>query len=125
MTMTLVEQLMAELRTDGTLYIFSLVGHGRAGTIVALMLSRLYGIGAEEALTKTCHFHDARVDSRAATSPLRVVQFEQVRRLAPMCVSLYRSECLALPPPMPMPPPPMPPPQVPSPATSSGDVAQS
>lgn len=98
---------MAELRAGNAIYLHSAQGHGRAGTFVALLLStlclfsclvqrvrrqrrmalvsnvvavRLYGVSVEEALTKSCHYHDYRIDNGGKASPTTLAQFEQVRR---------------------------------------------
>ena len=62
-------------------YVHCMGGHGRTGTIVALLLAQLYGVGAEHALELTALFHQQRVASKSRTSPKTRVQFSQVRRL--------------------------------------------
>ena len=58
-----------------------MAGHGRTGTIVALLLVQLYGVSAERALELTTLFHQQRVVTKSRTSPKTGVQFFQVRRL--------------------------------------------
>lgn len=53
------------LITNGSVvYIHCRGGHGRAGTVVACLLRKIYGCTAEEAILKTTQFHDARTEMR-------------------------------------------------------------
>jgi protein-tyrosine phosphatase len=56
-------------------------GHGRTGTIIAILLSRLYGLNTEEALLYTQALHDVRKYPQNVRSPQTKVQFEQVKRI--------------------------------------------
>lgn len=56
----LCEKVEASMRTGATVYIYSRLGHGRAGMLGALLLGRLYGIPAVEALDRIQIYHDAR-----------------------------------------------------------------
>lgn len=64
-----------------TIYIHCWGGHGRTGTLVAVMLGILYGINAEQALEWTQIFHDIRRCKLQVRSPQTDQQCEQVRRI--------------------------------------------
>lgn len=55
-------------------------GHGRTGTICAIVLGRLYQLSAEESLKRVAMVHGCRDESRSQ-APQTTPQFEQVRRL--------------------------------------------
>ncbi|KAK9824516.1 hypothetical protein WJX72_011024 [[Myrmecia] bisecta] len=63
------------------LYIHCWGGHGRTGTLVAIMLARLYHISCTSALKYTQAFHDARKYPQNVRSPQTAVQRTQVRRI--------------------------------------------
>ena len=56
----LVDQLLERLRGGENLLIHCNGGHGRTGTISALLLGRLYGLAADEALRWYQRLHDMR-----------------------------------------------------------------
>ncbi|ETP43977.1 hypothetical protein F442_09399 [Phytophthora nicotianae P10297] len=55
-----LEQLESRLRDGKNLYIFSRLGHGRTGIVSALLLGRVYGITASEALERAQGVHDCQ-----------------------------------------------------------------
>lgn len=61
------------------LYIHCWGGHGRTGTLVAVMLGRLYSIPYTLALRYTQAFHDSRIYPQGVRSPQTPVQRAQVR----------------------------------------------
>jgi len=63
------------------LYIHCWGGHGRTGSLVALILSRLYGLSALDALHYTQKMHDVRVASQNTASPQSRAQILQVIRI--------------------------------------------
>jgi len=63
------------------LYIHCWGGHGRTGTLVAIMLGRLYGLPYTSALRYTQAYHDTRVYPQGVRSPQTPVQRAQVRRV--------------------------------------------
>jgi protein-tyrosine phosphatase len=63
------------------LYIHCWGGHGRTGTLVAIMLSRLYGLSGLDALHYTQMMHDVRISSQNTASPQTRSQVLQVLRL--------------------------------------------
>ena len=83
------DQAMSDLADDccqrvldgQRLYIHCWGGHGRTGTLVAVMLSRLYGLSGLEALHYTQKMHDVRVSSQNTASPQTRSQILQVLRL--------------------------------------------
>ncbi|KAG3088878.1 hypothetical protein PI124_g5058 [Phytophthora idaei] len=56
----LEEQVESRLRAGKNLYIFSRLGHGRTGLVSALLLGRVYGITASEALERVQAVHDCQ-----------------------------------------------------------------
>lgn len=63
------------------LYIHCWGGHGRTGTLVAVILARLYGLSALEALKYTQALHDTRISHQSTASPQTQVQIIQVLRI--------------------------------------------
>lgn len=53
-------------------------GHGRTGTLVAILLGRLYGLPCTSALRLTQAYHDSRVFPQGVRSPQTPVQRAQV-----------------------------------------------
>jgi hypothetical protein len=53
-------------------------GHGRTGTLVAVMLGRLYDLPASGALRLTQAYHDCRIYPQGVRSPQTTVQRAQV-----------------------------------------------
>lgn len=71
-----------ELTRSGTkMYIHCQGGHGRTGTLAAILLGRLYSLPAAEALRLCQQYHDTRADSGGAHSPETSQQRAQVVRL--------------------------------------------
>ncbi|KAG2441085.1 hypothetical protein HXX76_003938 [Chlamydomonas incerta] len=77
----LAEDCMERILRGERLYIHCWGGHGRTGTLVAILLGRLYGLPYTNALRYTQAFHDARVYPQGVRSPQTPVQRAQVRRL--------------------------------------------
>lgn len=63
------------------LYVHCWGGHGRTGTLVAVMLARLYGLTTTEALVYTQALHDVRRYPQNVRSPQTQVQVDQVKRI--------------------------------------------
>jgi hypothetical protein len=63
------------------IYLHCWGGHGRTGTVVAVVLGLLFGISAKEALTRTQLYHDLRVCSLNVPSPQTPQQRMQVERI--------------------------------------------
>ena len=63
------------------MYVHCWGGHGRTGTLIAVMLARLYCISTEEALLYTQLLHDVRKYPQNVRSPQTQVQVEQVKRI--------------------------------------------
>ncbi|KAG2374298.1 hypothetical protein C9374_010868 [Naegleria lovaniensis] len=55
-------------------------GHGRTGTIAAILLSHLYELNADECLQRVAQCHKCRMRARGR-APTTDIQFKQVRRL--------------------------------------------
>ncbi|DBA78266.1 TPA: hypothetical protein ACH3X2_008217 [Trebouxia sp. C0005] len=77
----LADDCCDRVRSGEKLYIHCWGGHGRTGTLVALMLAKLYGLSCGEALKYTQAFHDARRYPQNVRSPQTAIQRTQVRRL--------------------------------------------
>ncbi|GLI65617.1 hypothetical protein VaNZ11_009183, partial [Volvox africanus] len=77
----LAEDCMERILRGERLYIHCWGGHGRTGTLVAILLGRLYGLPYTNALRYTQAFHDSRVYPQGVRSPQTPVQRAQVRRL--------------------------------------------
>lgn len=56
----LVTQLEERLRAGRNVFVFSRDGHGRTGLVGALLLGRLYGLTAREALERSQRVHDCQ-----------------------------------------------------------------
>lgn len=56
-------------------------GHGRTGTIAAILLAKLYKLHYIETLQRVQAVHDCRQDARADFAPQTSTQFKQVYRL--------------------------------------------
>lgn len=77
----LAEDCMERVLRGERLYVHCWGGHGRTGTLIAVMLGRLWGIPYTNALRYTQAFHDSRVYPQGVRSPQTPVQRAQVRRL--------------------------------------------
>eukprot|EP01089_Gocevia_fonbrunei_P000340 TRINITY_DN10360_c0_g1_i1.p1 TRINITY_DN10360_c0_g1~~TRINITY_DN10360_c0_g1_i1.p1 ORF type:complete len:202 (-),score=28.92 TRINITY_DN10360_c0_g1_i1:12-617(-) len=76
----LVNQIIQELNNGEVIYMHCHGGHGRTGTIIALLLIKLYSVDAETALQVTSDTHKCRKVFKSR-SPQTPKQFDQVRRL--------------------------------------------
>lgn len=56
----LLEDLLEMLNNGEVLYVHCRGGHGRTGTICALLLGHLYGLSANEAMARMQRYHDVR-----------------------------------------------------------------
>lgn len=94
------------------IYLHCWGGHGRTGTVVAVTLGLLYGVGAPEALSRTQLYHDLRICSLNVPSPQTPQQRRQVERILDgVARGIYGSVV----PPIPIIRPSSPPPGLPSP----------
>lgn len=84
-----------ELTRSGTkMYIHCQGGHGRTGTLAAILLGRLYSLPAAEALRLCQQYHDTRADSGGAHSPETSQQRAQV--CPDVCVHCYTQQPVVL-----------------------------
>jgi hypothetical protein len=67
--------------SEAVTYLHCWGGHGRTGTLVAIILALLYGVGAAEALDRTQVYHDVRKCKLKVRSPQTDKQCEQVVRI--------------------------------------------
>ena len=63
------------------IYLHCWGGHGRSGTVAAVMLGLLYGVDKNEALDRTQMYHDLRTCPLNVRSPQTPAQREQVERI--------------------------------------------
>ena len=77
----LIKELMAEIVKGRKLYIHCHGGHGRAGTVAAILLGVLFNMSPPEALSAVQAFHDERINHQHARSPQVLAQVEQVYRI--------------------------------------------
>ena len=77
------EGIEQRLRDGERVYLFDRLGHGRVGLLGAIILGRIYGCTAEEALFRVQMYHDAKVSvkisNRSYSCPQTVDQVAQVR----------------------------------------------
>lgn len=78
-----LEQIESFLRQDRNVYIFSTHGHGRTGLLTALLLGRLYGLEAHDALERAQRCHDAQW--RASTNKSQTISSPQSLAQVQMC----------------------------------------
>eukprot|EP00644_Phytophthora_capsici_P004630 jgi/Phyca11/545924/estExt2_Genewise1Plus.C_PHYCAscaffold_190332 len=79
-----LQELESRLRSGYNMYIFSRFGHGRTGLMSALLLGRVYGITASEALERAQRVHDCQRPGAprglSFCSPTTALQLAFVRR---------------------------------------------
>jgi hypothetical protein len=80
----LADDVCARLKAGHVVYAHCWGGHGRTGSLVAVVLARLYGLSAEQALRATQACHDARVFPQGTRSPQTSAQRQQVVRVVGM-----------------------------------------
>ncbi|KAL6046962.1 ADP-ribose glycohydrolase ARH3 [Balamuthia mandrillaris] len=93
----LVERLSRLIKEERNVpvYVHCWGGHGRTGTIIALLIANLYQVGSEEALSRTGKYHNSRlITNRSGLSPQTPVQFEQVRRITSLVFGLLPEQTL-------------------------------
>ncbi|KAI3434891.1 hypothetical protein D9Q98_002945 [Chlorella vulgaris] len=79
----LADDCCSRLLRGERMYIHCWGGHGRTGTLLAVMLGRLYGVTCAAALRFTQAFHDSRKFPQGVRSPQTNPQVQQVKRLLP------------------------------------------
>ena len=77
----LVELLVTLVNRGEVLYMHCVGGHGRTGTIAAILLGRLYSLSAHDSLGWVQSFHDVRPVTNGRNSPESTLQRNQVFRL--------------------------------------------
>jgi hypothetical protein len=77
----LAEEVCYRLCMGESIYVHCWGGHGRTGTLVAIVIGMLFGLDANEALARTQHFHDLRYSPLGVQSPQTLEQRNQVRRV--------------------------------------------
>ncbi|CAE7573343.1 Cdc14b [Symbiodinium natans] len=82
----LVSQLLERLAGGEVLYVHCRGGHGRTGTICAILLGRMYKLSAAEAMARTQACHDAR------QQPVFAAEGYQETKDGSSCVILFPSQ---------------------------------
>ena len=78
----LVNTFYEKYMQNEVLYIHCYGGHGRAGTVAACLLAKVYShMTAEEALGRVQAYHDTRLHTENSKSPASSTQLMQVRRV--------------------------------------------
>lgn len=77
-----VGDLISWINKGEKIYMHCLGGHGRTGTIVSLLLSKLYSLDGYLAMEYCQAMHDTREENRGIKSPESSEQRNQVYRLA-------------------------------------------
>ena len=90
--LTFVDQAIHLLQSGERVYLHCWGGHGRAGTVNCLILCRVYGMSASDALDYCQFIHDCRASHIDVASPQTLVQATQVRRI---CDYIVAQEALA------------------------------
>ncbi|EQC35839.1 hypothetical protein SDRG_06591 [Saprolegnia diclina VS20] len=91
----ILNQLETCLRDGENLYIFSRQGRGRAGMVAALLLGRLYGLSAQQALERTQRCHDAQKavaglpSTRLVSAPESLDQIRLVHQVLSSTATIY------------------------------------
>ena len=89
------ENIEKRLREGEKFYIFDRLGHGRVGILGAILLGRIYGCTAEEALFRIQMYHDSKVSvqlsNRSYSCPQTVDQVAQVRQVLSLDAGMYSS----------------------------------
>ena len=73
--------LIARVEAGQCLYIHCWGGHGRTGTVVAVMLGRMFNMSTQAAINRTQRLHDTRGNPQDCRSPSTPCQRAQVKRL--------------------------------------------
>ncbi|CAE7844688.1 unnamed protein product, partial [Symbiodinium microadriaticum] len=82
----LVSQLLERLAAGEVLYVHCRGGHGRTGTICAILLGRMYKLSAAEAMARTQVYHDVR------QQPVFAAEGYQETKDGSSCVILFPSQ---------------------------------
>eukprot|EP00164_Ancoracysta_twista_P003603 GFYU01004825.1.p1 GENE.GFYU01004825.1~~GFYU01004825.1.p1 ORF type:complete len:196 (-),score=21.68 GFYU01004825.1:393-980(-) len=77
----IVNSVIAKLEAGKKVYVHCWGGHGRAGTVISIVLGKLYGIDGDKAMEICGKFHQTREVTNGFVSPQADSQFEQVRRV--------------------------------------------
>eukprot|EP00945_MAST-04E_sp_MAST-4E-sp1_P003306 g3306.t1 len=80
----LVVDLYEKFLEKETIYIHCYGGHGRAGTVAACLLAKVYSLSGEHAMAHVKAYHDTRMNNEDSDSPASEVQKIQVRRVVEM-----------------------------------------
>ncbi|OQS05200.1 hypothetical protein THRCLA_02632 [Thraustotheca clavata] len=91
----ILNTLEDRLRNGENLYLFSHQGRGRAGMLAALLLGRLYGLTAQQALERTQRCHDCQrryanlPSTRLISAPEALGQIRMVHQILSMTETIY------------------------------------
>lgn len=90
------DQAIHLLQSGERVYLHCWGGHGRAGTVNCLILCRVYGMSASDALDYCQFIHDCRASHIDVASPQTLVQATQVRRICDYMIAQEALEQEAL-----------------------------
>ncbi len=84
-----IDQILTIVSEESLIYLHCLGGHGRTGTIIAILLGKMYDLSADQALRLTSVYHITRwiknkphkTSKYLKRSPQRKCQVDQVKRL--------------------------------------------
>ena len=77
-----VEQIIKLISSGSVIYLHCHGGHGRTGTVVSILLSKIYNLKPSEAIKLNDYYHSFRVNKgRARNTSLVKIQRAQVLRL--------------------------------------------
>jgi hypothetical protein len=77
----LAQDIIRRLRSGENIYVHCWGGHGRAGTVISIVLGLMYELTPEEALRRCQQFHDTRRAPLGVPSPQTASQRNQVIRI--------------------------------------------
>lgn len=87
------DQLKQMVQTGSRIMLHCYGGHGRTGTIAAILLAKLYNMSAVEALAYVEACHDCRQDCRNQHAPQAECQFEQVLHIVTQYHQSVKLDC--------------------------------
>mmetsp|Transcript_36578 Transcript_36578/g.37247 ORF Transcript_36578/g.37247 Transcript_36578/m.37247 type:complete len:562 (+) Transcript_36578:421-2106(+) len=86
--------LVRAVANGETLYVHCWGGHGRTGTVICIMLHLMYGLSAEESMSRCQLVHDLRQCPVVVGSPQTQTQRDQVTRVIAKLIATAHKESL-------------------------------
>ena len=88
----LARDIIVRLQRGENIYVHCWGGHGRAGTVVSIVLGLMYNLHPDEALRRCQQFHDTRRAPLGVPSPQTLAQRQQVVRIIKSQQNLRNSQ---------------------------------